>query len=321
MYTPVPTTEVRGSPPTRDSAPTRDSPPSPTIDSSETDQLLEPQLVALRGHKYQCALAIVLVTVGLLGDAIRWLLLLIFNDRGQAYYFANPHVRRFVIFSVTWDCICYALCFGIFMVHKKWIPLEEYGRWSRVRLLTLSLVSRILSMAGMIWGDVSFSYGFSVFIFATQIIYYFNLIYPWIPVFRGFIRALKHPLPSVTIQGVSQRGTPLQQPLPSQPVEQDRLLSNSDVEMMMQLTASVVDNLNVSVVSVPDIQVPCKIQASNTQASVANTSVTSSMNSSQATQNFETPPSSPKPQDPFLANSPPIVTASLLVANPNVELQ
>lgn len=162
----------------------------------------------LRGHKRECAIAIMLCFGAGIGDLLRWCLLLVFRDRMWAFYYENRRLRGIIIGSITWDIVCFGICAGIYNLHKQWIRIPDYRRDSRFNILYLAIVTRLFMFIPMIFGCVGSSRPFQEFVFIVQILYYFLIVLAWIQPTMAYIGALMYselmPVPSQTVREMEQ---------------------------------------------------------------------------------------------------------------------
>ncbi len=199
-----------------------DSKEEPT---QETDSLIqdeEPQLIQLRGHKHECAIAFVLCFGLALGDLIRWILLLVFRDKMWAFYYENRRLQGIIVGSISWDFVCFFGCAIIYHLHKQWIQLAEYRRSYRFVILFVAISSRLFMMIPMVFGCVRSSRSLQGFVFIVQIVYYFVIVLAWIqPTFAYGTALLYSQL--IPLQGrdrdreMEEVEQPMQPPQPTQP--------------------------------------------------------------------------------------------------------
>lgn len=192
--------------------------------ATETKGLLEddaePQLQQLRGHKRECALAILLCFGAALGDLLRWILLLVFRDRVHAFYYSNNHLHGIVTGSIVWDFVCFMICTALYYLHKQWIQLPDYGRWSRFFVLYAAIVTRLFMMTAMVFGDASSSRSLQGFVFVWQIVYYFFVILAWIRPLLAYVTGLLYEelVPVITNnqqEMVEEKTRPVSIPVPT----------------------------------------------------------------------------------------------------------
>ncbi len=157
---------------------------------SERVSLLEPELKALRGHKRECAIAFILCFGAFIGDFIRWILLLVFHNRMNAYYYNNMKLHGIIVGSICWDCICFIICAIIYNVHKQWIQLPSYGKWSRFLALYFAIITRVFMFIPMIWGNATSGAVLQGFVFLLQIVYYFGIWLAWISAMSAYAAGL-----------------------------------------------------------------------------------------------------------------------------------
>lgn len=155
----------------------------------------------LRGHKFECAAAIMLCFGAGIGDILRWILLLVFRDRMWAFYYENRRLHGIIIGSITWDFVCFFVCAVIYNLHKQWIQLPDYRRSYRFIILFVAISTRLFMFIPMVFGCVGSSRSFQEFVFIVQLLYYFFIILAWIQPTMAYGSALAYsevmPVPSV----------------------------------------------------------------------------------------------------------------------------
>ena len=148
--------------------------------------LLDTRIQRLGEHKKECVLAIAICIVAFLCDLTRWILILVFGDGMTPFYLTVPQMIKPCVLSLVDDGASFAAFTLLYYVHRQWIQLAEYQRWSRFYILYVACTTRVFMWIPMIWGNGEASIHLLRFIFLFQTVYYFAVTFSWIPVLQAY---------------------------------------------------------------------------------------------------------------------------------------
>lgn len=141
--------------------------------------------------KRNCAIAVLLCSTGLIGDFVRWIVLLAFHNGMAPYYIQTSRLRKAIWMSIGWDAVCVTASMTATHQNRVLKLFPVLDKWSRMQFV-VATTSRLFMWIPMIQGNPVASKHLLQFVFLVQVAYYFGLIVSWKPLVQTYLRGLRY---------------------------------------------------------------------------------------------------------------------------------